>query len=188
MRITGVTASPIRAGFGRPTSWLSESVVANPMSIYPAYKDRRSSWYPRWGGEIVVRITTDDGLEGIGAVAPAPAKMIIEQHFAHLLIGQDPFNIEMLWDQMFRASLPYGRKGLPIMALSAVDVALWDLIGKAKGEPVWRLLGGKTKERIPAYSTGNNVGFYQSLGFSGFKLAMPMVRPTAGRASSKISR
>ncbi len=173
VRITRVTATAVRVVETKPASWLSESLVANPMSIYPAYKARRSLWQPRWGREVIVQIETDAGLVGIGGTAPAPAKMLIEEHFAHLLIGQDPFNVEMLWDQMFRSSLPYGRKGLPIMAISAVDIALWDLIGKAKGEPVYRLLGGATKDGIPIYSTGNDVEKYHALGFRRFKLAMP---------------
>ena len=82
------------------------------------------------GGGSIIEIHTDQGLIGIGpGIDPVQLPRLRGQ-----LIGQDPFNIEMLWDQMFRASLPYGRKGLPIMALSAVDVALWDLIGKARGE------------------------------------------------------
>ncbi|MGH2533132.1 MAG: enolase C-terminal domain-like protein [Thermomicrobiales bacterium] len=173
MRITRVTATPIRPAEARPASWLSESLVANPMSIYPEYRERRSSWGARWGAEVLVRIETDDGLVGIGGNAPAPAKPMIEQHFANLLAGQDPFAVEKLWDQMFRSSLPYGRKGLPIMAISAVDVALWDLIGKATGQPLWRLLGGKVRDRLPTYSTGNDVARYQALGFRAFKLAMP---------------
>jgi L-rhamnonate dehydratase len=173
VRITRVTATPIRVAEERPASWLSESLVANPMSVYPAYRERRSSWGARWGAEVLVRIETDEGVEGIGAAAPAPAKPLIEQHFADLLVGQDPFAVERLWDQMFRASLPYGRKGLPIMAISAVDVALWDIVGKATGQPLWRLLGGKVRDPLPAYSTGNDVERYQALGFRGFKLAMP---------------
>ncbi len=184
MRITRVTATPVRTQDTRQSSWLSESLVANPMSGYPAYKERRSSWGPRWGREVLVRIETDDGLEGIGGTAPAPARPLIEEHFAHLLAGQDPFDIEMLWDQMFRSSLPYGRKGLAIMAISAVDIALWDLIGKATGQPVWRLLGGKTKEAIPIYSTGNDVAKYHALGFTRFKLAMPH-GPADGYAGMK---
>lgn len=172
-RITSVTATPIKPRSTHSASWLSESVVANPMSIYPKYKARRSSWGAKWGPEVLVRIKTDDGIEGIGGTAPAPAAALIEGHLSHLLVGVDPFDVEMLWDQMFRSSLPYGRKGLPIMAISAVDIALWDIIGKAKGEPVWRMLGGKTKEALPVYSTGNDVGFYHKLGFRGFKLAMP---------------
>src|SRR5581483_10724900 len=114
MKITRVWATPVRppAGYEAPASWLSESLVANPMSIYPRYKERRSSWGARWGHEVIVRIQTDDGLVGIGGTAPAPARMIIEDHLAHLLVGEDPADIERLWDQMYRSSLPYGRKGL----------------------------------------------------------------------------
>lgn len=186
MRITRVTATPIRApeSVRQEASWLSESLVANPMSIYPLYKDRRSSWGAKWGPEVLVRIETDDGLVGIGGSAPAPAREMIEAHFANLLAGQDPFNIELLWDQMFRASLPYGRKGLPIMAISAVDTALWDLVGKATGQPLWRLLGGKVRDPLPAYSTGNDVARYKALGFNGFKLAMPY-GPADGWAGMK---
>ncbi len=186
MRITRVTATPIVAPESekKEASWLSESLVANPMSIYPGYKDRRSSWGAKWGPEVLVRIETDEGLTGIGGSAPAPARQMIEEHFAYLLAGQDPFNIELLWDQMFRASLPYGRKGLPIMAISAVDTALWDLVGKATGQPLWRLLGGKVRDPLPAYSTGNDVARYKALGFNGFKLAMPY-GPTDGWAGMK---
>lgn len=175
MKITRVWATPVRppAGYDAPASWLSESLVANPMSIYPAYKDRRSSWGTRWGHEVLIRVETDEGLVGIGGTTPAPAAMIVEGHFAHLLQGQDPANVGRLWDQMFRASLPYGRKGLPIMAISAVDIALWDLLGKARGVPVYELLGGKLQERLPVYATGNEVAWYQQFGFTSFKLAMP---------------
>jgi L-rhamnonate dehydratase len=173
VRITKVTATTIQHQDDKPKSWLSESVVANPMSLYPTYTARRSSWGPQWGPEVLIQVETDDGIVGVGCAAPAPAKAIVEEHFHHLLTGQDPFDVERLWDQMFRSSLPYGRKGLPIMALSAVDIALWDIIGKATGEPVWRLLGGQTKEAIPVYATGNDVRFFKHLGFRGFKLAMP---------------
>lgn len=183
MRITRVTATKIRAPKPQQASWLSESVVANPMSIYPAYKDRRSSWNAHWG-EVLVRIETDEGIVGVGANAPAPAQPLIAEHFNQLLKGQDPFDVERLWDQMWRSSLPYGRKGLPIMAISAVDVALWDLMGKAKGEPVYRLLGGKTKEQVPVYATGNDVELHRELGFRGFKLAMPY-GPADGYAGMK---
>lgn len=168
-----VTITPEPEETAKPKSWLSESVVANPMSIYPDYHAKRSSWGARFGPELVVRIKTEEGIEGIGCAIPGGARAIVEDHFRHLLIGQSAFDIEKLWDQMFKASLPYGRKGLPIMALSGVDIALWDIVGKALGQPVWRLLGGKVREELPVYSTGNDVGFYHQLGFRGFKLAMP---------------
>ncbi|HYI25538.1 MAG TPA: enolase C-terminal domain-like protein [Thermomicrobiales bacterium] len=186
MRITGVTVTPIKPDETQPKSWLSESVVANPMSIYPEYAARRSSWGAKWGPELLVRIQTDEGIEGIGCAIPGGARAIVEDHFRHLLIGQDPFSIEKLWDQMFRSSLPYGRKGLPIMAISGVDIALWDIVGKGTGQPVWRLLGGKVRDSLPVYSTGNDVAFYKSLGFTGFKLAMPY-GPADGWAGMKAN-
>ena len=64
MRITGVTVTPVRIDETKPKSWLSESLVANPMSIYPEYKARRSSWGAKWGPELLVRIQTDEGIEG----------------------------------------------------------------------------------------------------------------------------
>lgn len=173
MRITDVLVNAVKTDEEKPKSWLSESLVANPMSIYPEYKAKRSSWGARWGPELLVRIVTDDGIVGIGGPVPAGGRIIVEQHLRNLLVGQNPFDVEKLWDQMFRSSLPYGRKGLPIMAISAIDIALWDIIGKATGQPVYNLLGGKTKDALPVYSTGNDVAFYHKLGFTGFKLAMP---------------
>src|SRR3954447_15065381 len=173
MKITGITVQPIKVDTDRPKSWLSQTLIANPMSVYEDYKPQRELWTAAWGPDLLVRIQTDEDLEGIGATVPAGAKPIIEAHFRNLLVGQSPFDVEKLRDQMFRSSLPYGRKGLPIMAISAVDVALWDIVGKATGQPIWRLLGGKIRDRLPVYSTGNDVERYHALGFRGFKLAMP---------------
>jgi len=173
MKITGITVQPIKVDTGRPKSWLSQTLIANPMSIYEDYKPQRELWTAAWGPDLLVRIQTDEDLEGIGATVPGGAKPIIEAHFRNLLVGQNPFDVEKLWDQMFRASLPYGRKGLAIMAISAVDIALWDIVGKATGQPVYKLIGGAVKEALPVYSTGNDVEYFKELGFRGFKLAMP---------------
>ncbi|MCC6704539.1 MAG: L-rhamnonate dehydratase [Thermomicrobiales bacterium] len=186
MRITQVLVDRVRKDESKPKSWLSESLVANPMSIYPEYKAKRSSWNAKWGNDLLVRVVTDDGIEGIGGSVPAGARIIIEEHFRDLLTGQDPIDSEKLWDQMFRSSLPYGRKGLAIMAISAIDNALWDIKGKALGQPLYRLLGGKTKDSMPVYSTGNDVAFYHKLGFTGFKLAMPH-GPVDGWAGMKAN-
>ena len=186
VRITDVLVNTVRTDDEKPKSWLSESLVANPMSIYPEYKAKRSSWGAKWGPELLVRITTDDGIVGIGGPVPAGGRIIVEQHLRNLLVGQNPFDIEKLWDQMFRSTLPYGRKGLPIMAISAIDIALWDIVGKATGQPVFNLLGGRTKDALPVYSTGNDVAFYHKLGFTGFKLAMPH-GPTDGWQGMKAN-
>jgi L-rhamnonate dehydratase len=106
---------------------------------------------------------------GRGRLAP----VLIEDQFKTLLIGQDPFDIELLWEQMFRASQFYGRKGAVIAVMSGVDLALWDIVGKALGQPVYNLVGGKTKEKIPAYVTGNLTERHLKEGFRHVKLAVP---------------
>ncbi|WP_271272673.1 L-rhamnonate dehydratase [Aliamphritea hakodatensis] len=109
----------------------------------------------RFHGWAVVEIETDDGVIGIGNVALAPriAKAIIDQYLTPLVIGQDPFDYEYLWQRMYRSTLAWGRKGIGMAAISAIDIALWDLMGKATGRPVFKLLGGRTKEKIPCYAS-----------------------------------
>jgi L-alanine-DL-glutamate epimerase-like enolase superfamily enzyme len=109
----------------------------------------------RFHGWTVVEIETDDGHVGIGNVALAPriAKAIIDQYLAPLVIGHDPFDYEYLWQRMYRSTHAWGRKGVAMGAISAIDIALWDLMGKATGRPVFKLLGGRTKEKIPCYAS-----------------------------------
>ncbi|CBV40922.1 L-rhamnonate dehydratase [Halomonas elongata] len=109
----------------------------------------------RFHGWTTVEIETDNGLVGLGNVALAPriAKAIIDQYLAPLVIGQDPFDYEYLWQRMYRATHAWGRKGIGMAAISGVDIAIWDLMGKAVGQPVFKLLGGRTKEKIPCYAS-----------------------------------
>jgi L-alanine-DL-glutamate epimerase-like enolase superfamily enzyme len=156
-------------------SWMSEDIIANPLSIYPRYKSKRSSWYGPMTSTIV-EIESDEGIRGFGIVGGGKGKLaplIIEEQFKTLLIGQDPFDTEVLWEQMFRSSQFYGRKGIVIEVISGIDIALWDLIGKATGQPVYKLAGGKTKQKIPVYVTGNYTKRYLEEGFRHVKLAVP---------------
>jgi L-rhamnonate dehydratase len=99
-----------------------------------------------------VRIDTDQGVHGIaGPMSPAIAQIIGTQ-LTPLIAGRDPRASEFLWDLMHRA-LVHGRQGEPMMAISAVDCALWDLKGRWLGQPVWRLLGGPTRMEVPAYAS-----------------------------------
>lgn len=171
MKITDVKALPVRMA----ASWLSEGLIANPMSIFPRYREKRSSWYGAMTTAVVV-IETDEGLRGLGTVGGGRGSLaptIIEEQFRNLLVGQNPFDIELLWEQMFRASQFYGRRGVVIEAISGIDIALWDLVGKALGQPVFNLLGGKTKEKIPVYVTGNLTERHLKEGFRHVKLAVP---------------
>src|SRR5262249_34271225 len=154
--------------------WIVDSLIANPMSKYPAYRERRTSWGIDALGGLVVEIETESGEVGIGISHGGDAAgILIERHFSRFLIGSDPRDVERLWDQLWRASLYYGRKGLAICAISAVDLALWDLCGKLRQEPVYKLLGGETKDAIPCYVTGIQPARYKELGFVGAKLPLP---------------
>ncbi|PYV88762.1 MAG: L-rhamnonate dehydratase [Acidobacteria bacterium] len=167
-----------------PGSWSTGGVeVANPMSIYPKYKPKRSLFMADDLGPQAVEVATDKGVKGIGFGGPG-AGFVIEKHLTKLLIGENPFNVEQLWDIMWRSTLYYGRKGLVLHAISAVDNALWDLIGNTLGLPVYKLLGGETKSRIPAYCTGNDVEQHLQFGFKKVKLAIPY-GPADGREGLK---
>ncbi len=117
LKITGVRMvrprprRPLPSYEPAPGSWSTGSVeVANPMSIYPEYKARRSLFMAPDLGPSAVEITTDKGVRGIGYGGPG-AGFVIEKHLTQLLIDEDPFNLERLWDIMWRSTLYYGRKG-----------------------------------------------------------------------------
>ena len=106
-------------------------------------------------GWLMVEIFTDDGLVGIGnaALAPQVTKQVIDLYIKPLLIGRDPWDTEFLWQNMYRKTMAFGRKGIGMVAISAIDIALWDILGKSAKQPVYRLLGGRTKPRIPVYAS-----------------------------------
>lgn len=167
-----------------PGSWSTRGAeVANPMSVYPKYKPQRSLFMADDLGPEAVEITTDKGITGIGFGGPG-ASFVIERHLTKLLLGENPLDVERLWDIMWRSTLYYGRKGLVVHAISAVDLALWDIIGNVLGVPVYRLLGGETKPRIPAYCTGNDIEQHVEFGFTRLKLAIPY-GPADGRPGMK---
>lgn len=156
-----------------PGSWNTTGVeIANPLSIYPRFKPRRSLFYADDLGPDTVIVETDKGITGFGHGGPGGA-FVVERHLPKLLVGEDPFQVERLWDIMWRGTLYYGRKGLTVHAISAVDNALWDIVGKALNTPVYRLLGGGDRDRVPCYCTGNNIEQAIEFGFKKIKLAIP---------------
>ena len=109
----------------------------------------------RFLGWLIVEIVLDDGTVGIGnaALAPHATKATVDTYLKPLLIGQDPMDSEYLWQSMYRRTLPFGRKGIGMAAISAVDLAIWDAKGKILKQPVFRLIGGRTKSKIPVYAS-----------------------------------
>jgi L-alanine-DL-glutamate epimerase-like enolase superfamily enzyme len=109
----------------------------------------------RFLGWLVVELECSNGTIGIGnaALAPHATKTVIDHYLKPLLIGADPFDSEYLWASMYRRTLPFGRKGIGMAAISSVDLAIWDAKGKILDTPVFRLLGGRTKQSIPVYAS-----------------------------------
>jgi L-rhamnonate dehydratase len=125
----------------------------NPMDLLSLPESSMSTF--TFHGWLIAEIFTDDGLAGIGnaALAPQTSKQVIDLYLKPLLIGADPWDIEFLWQLMYRKTMAFGRKGIAMAAISAVDIALWDILGQSARQPVYRLLGGKTKSRIPVYAS-----------------------------------
>ena len=135
--------------------WQTEALIANPMSIYEEYRDSRTSWMGPGQDPFVVELETDEGHTGFCANYGGGryACDVIDTHYRRFLEGANPFDRERIWEQMYRSQLPYGQRGITTMAISGVDIALWDLVGKITEQPVYNLLGGKSKEEIPCYVT-----------------------------------
>jgi len=138
---------------------LDEERLVRPIDIYPEFRkggfrpapypgEKKS--YPMEG--IFLIIDTDAGVSGsYGSISMYDARIIASQ-FKHILMGENPHAVERIWDKMYRHAI-HGRKGETMMAISKVDLALWDLKGKALGAPVYELLGGPSRDKIRAYAS-----------------------------------
>jgi L-alanine-DL-glutamate epimerase-like enolase superfamily enzyme len=143
----------------RVVEWKGKTVplpphfCTNPMDLLSLPEASMQTF--TFHGWLIVEIFTDNGLVGIGnaALSPHVTKQVIDLYLKPLLIGMDPWDTEFLWQLMYRKTMAFGRKGIGMVAISAIDIALWDLLGKDAKQPVYRLLGGRTKERIPVYAS-----------------------------------
>jgi L-alanine-DL-glutamate epimerase-like enolase superfamily enzyme len=157
LKITGVETFVI----GRPPGFSQGAegeFLVTPFHVFPDHKKLNERSVGLRGGPayaVLVRVDTDEGFSGVGSVGVGngAAAYVIEHHLKALLIGENPFNVELLWEKMFRSTLNYGRKGLVLEAISAIDIAFWDILGKATAQPVYNLLGGKTRDRIRVYAS-----------------------------------
>jgi len=113
---------------------------------------------------LLIRVHTDvENIAGIGEVDTNPfvAKAIIEAPLSQLtsrglkdlLIGEDPLRINYLWDKMYQFTSSFGRRGILIHAMSGIDIALWDILGKVTGQPIYQMLGGAVRKEVPAYAS-----------------------------------
>jgi L-alanine-DL-glutamate epimerase-like enolase superfamily enzyme len=155
MKITEIRARVVQ--WRGKTVPLPPHFCTNPMDLVaPVLANTQASMSTfTFHGWLLVEIFTDAGLVGLGnaALAPHATKQVIDQYLAPLLIGQDPWDSEFLWQHMYRKTMAFGRKGIAMVAISALDIAIWDLLGKSAKQPVYRLLGGRTKAKIPVYAS-----------------------------------
>jgi L-alanine-DL-glutamate epimerase-like enolase superfamily enzyme len=130
---------------------------AHLLAIPIREKDFPAQW--SWGNfnQIIVEIQTDEGITGYGEAfgygVPQATASVIDQVLKPMLIGADPAKIPFLSDQLFRQTHLYGRYGITTFAISGVDIALWDILGKCAGLPLYRLLGGTRTGEVPAYAS-----------------------------------
>mmetsp|Transcript_13865 Transcript_13865/g.22708 ORF Transcript_13865/g.22708 Transcript_13865/m.22708 type:complete len:446 (+) Transcript_13865:164-1501(+) len=167
--------------------WIVDSDIANPMSMYAEYRDSRTSWGIGALGSVIVEVELDDEnmTTGVGiSIGGDAACFIVENHLSRFVEGQSPVNVELIFDQMWRSTIQYGRKGIAIQAISAIDLAIWDALGKLKGVPVYELLGGKTKDKIPCYATTCRPDLAKEMGFFGAKFPLPF-GPASGEIGMK---
>jgi L-rhamnonate dehydratase len=152
--------------------WIDDH-IATPMSKYPEYRASRRSFGIDVLGTLVVQIETTDGTIGFGVTTAGEiGAFIVERHFARFIEGRRVDDIELIWEQLYLSSLYYGRKGVVVNALSAVDLALWDLLGQVRGEPVYQLLGGAVRDELVFYATGSRPDLAKNLGFIGGKMPL----------------
>jgi L-rhamnonate dehydratase len=152
----------------------------SPMDLLDLPYDPMGSY--RFHSWLIVEVKTNTGLIGIGeaALSPRVAKQVIDLYLVPILVGSNPFDTEYLWQYMYRKTMAFGRKGISMVAISAIDLAIWDLLGKAVKQPLFRLLGGKTKSKIPVYASrlysqpleqlANEAQAYKDQGFRAMKL------------------
>ncbi|MBB3912660.1 L-rhamnonate dehydratase [Sphingomonas desiccabilis] len=158
--------------------WIDDH-IATPMARYPEYRQSRQSFGINALGTLVVEIEAEDGTIGFAVTTGGePACFLVERHLARFLEGRNPAEYEKIWDQMYFSTQYYGRKGLVVNAISGVDLALWDLLGKLRGEPVHALLGGAVRDELQFYATGSRPDLAKDMGFIGGK--MPLHHGPAG--------
>jgi L-rhamnonate dehydratase len=166
--------------------WIDDH-IATPMSHYPGYGESRRSFGLNVLGTLVVVLEASDGTTGFGVTtAGEPGAWIAERHLARFVEGSAVTDIDRIWDQMYRSTLFYGRKGLVLNVISAIDLALWDLLGKVRQEPVHHLLGGAVRDELVFYATGPRPDLAQEMGFIGGKMPLRHA-PHEGEAGMRES-
>jgi L-rhamnonate dehydratase len=150
--------------------WINELPVANPMSIYEEYKAKRTSWGINALGTVVVEVELTDGTVGIAA-ASAVSRLATSSNdiSAVLLKVRTQHNVELIWDQMWRATMPTDAR-VSRSTPSVPSTSLWDCLGKLLDEPIYALIGGKTKSDFRSTPQTSRPDLAKDFGFQGAKI------------------
>jgi L-rhamnonate dehydratase len=149
LKIVKITSRNV--GFSRDPLTLKSNLVSN-ASLFEDFDSKPGGWF----GPVMctlVEVEADDGTVGIGSAGAfhGGAKSFIDMYYADLLLGQDPRRHEYLWQRIYRTTVRFGRSGSAMTALSALDIACWDLHGRAENKTVCDLLGGPVQSSMPCY-------------------------------------
>jgi L-rhamnonate dehydratase len=152
--------------------------ITDVRALQPIAENSPADWRTSMG-QILVAVDTDAGLTGYGVGGGGLAGLhVVRTVLRDLLLGRSPEPVEALCEEMFAATLPFGQKGLAIMAVSGVDLALWDLRGQVERKPIAELLGGKVGQPIPTYATvWDEIPPEMADQHQAFKLHIPPVDP-----------
>lgn len=157
MKITAVRCLQLTGTLQHPSPFWEERLI-RPLDLYERHRAAGPEYLEPLGEgryrieSTFLEIETDEGVVGRAGPLPPSVAYSILSDFRALLLGEDPCATELLWDTMYRSAV-HGRKGGQMQAISAIDCALWDLKGNWLGQPVYRLLGGPTRQVIPAYAS-----------------------------------
>ena len=147
--------------------------ITNVKAVYPKWSHQPGKVWQKCFWQIVVRIDTDIGVIGYGyGGGGEPGVLVINKHLRHHLEGVEVNSVDdirKIWDSLYLASLPYGRTGIALMAISGIDLALWDLLGHAEKKPVYDLIGIRTKKQIRAYASCSDFKLARDLGYNAVK-------------------
>lgn len=177
MKIKHIRAFVVRGGGAdyhdqNEAHWIDDH-ICTPMSKYSEFKKSRKSFGINVLGTLVVEVEAEDGTVGFAVTTGGEiGAYIVEKHLARFVEGADVTDIEKIWDQMFNSTMYYGRKGVVINAISGVDLALWDLLGKVRNEPVYKMIGGAVRDEMKFYATGARPDLAKEMGFIGGKLPL----------------
>lgn len=179
MRIRSVHAAAVTrpAALGRKASGFDQALVSssmNPMGHDARYEEAGARFRPPWA-DVACVVTAEDGAWGLGMTSHAgPVVPLINDLLGPIVTDLELDDIEHLWDLMaLGAGAHLGLSGVLSYAISAVDLALWDLLGKLEEAPAYELLGGPARESLECYATGSNVDEYVAAGFGAVKLPCP---------------